>query len=143
MTFDTTGSIGNYPIEAATAPGGADAIFVMGYDYRNASSSPVGSVAPLGRTGYDIRDTVVAYTVARPGVEGDPRRPVLRPGLVDGQRSPQRDEHELAEDRRLDEGHLRHRRRLPRPVRPEVRRRARGSPGPPTGARTARRPMAA
>jgi spore germination protein YaaH/flagellar hook assembly protein FlgD len=62
ITFDTTGSIGNYPIEAAIAPGGADAIFVMGYDYRNGSSSPVGSVAPLDRTGYDIRDTVIAYT---------------------------------------------------------------------------------
>ncbi|HET7703997.1 MAG TPA: glycosyl hydrolase family 18 protein [Candidatus Limnocylindrales bacterium] len=62
LTFDTTGSIGNYPIENATAPGGADAIFIMGYDYRTASSSPVGSIAPLSRTGYDIRDTVAAYT---------------------------------------------------------------------------------
>ena len=61
LTFDTTGFIGNYPIEAATAPGGADAIFIMGYDYRGASSSPVGSVAPLSRSGYDIRDTVAAY----------------------------------------------------------------------------------
>jgi flagellar hook assembly protein FlgD len=62
LTFDTTGFIGNYPIEAATAPGGADAIFIMGYDYRGARSSPVGSVAPLRRSGYDIRDTVAAYT---------------------------------------------------------------------------------
>jgi spore germination protein YaaH/flagellar hook assembly protein FlgD len=61
LTFDTTGYIGNYPIEEATAPGGADAIFIMGYDYRGASSSPVGSVAPLTRSGYDIRDTVAAY----------------------------------------------------------------------------------
>ena len=62
LTFDTTGSIGNYPIEDATASGGADAIFIMGYDYRGGSSSPVGSVAPLSRSGYDIRDTVAAYT---------------------------------------------------------------------------------
>ena len=61
LTFDTTGYIGNYPIEDATAPGGADAIFIMGYDYRGASSSPVGSVAPLTSAGYDIRDTVAAY----------------------------------------------------------------------------------
>jgi spore germination protein YaaH len=66
LTFDTTGSIGNYPIEAATASGGADAIFIMGYDYRGASSSPVGSVAPLTRSGYDIRDTVAAYTARVP-----------------------------------------------------------------------------
>ena len=62
LTFDTTGSIGNYPIENATAPGGADAIFIMGYDYRGSASSPVGSIAPYRRTGYDIVDTVAAYT---------------------------------------------------------------------------------
>ncbi len=61
LTFDTTGSIGNYPIENATAPGGADAIFIMGYDYRSSASSPVGSIAPLRRTGYDIVETVAAY----------------------------------------------------------------------------------
>ena len=37
ITFDTTGSIGNYPIADATAPGGADAIFIMGYDYRTSA----------------------------------------------------------------------------------------------------------
>jgi spore germination protein YaaH/flagellar hook assembly protein FlgD len=61
VTFDTTGSIGNYPIESATAPGGADAIFIMGYDYRTGGSSPVGSVAPYAKSGYDIVDTVKAY----------------------------------------------------------------------------------
>jgi spore germination protein YaaH len=61
ITFDTLGRIGNYPIEGAVASG-ADAMFVMGYDYRGASSSPVGSVAPLSRSGYDIRDTAAAYT---------------------------------------------------------------------------------
>jgi flagellar hook assembly protein FlgD len=62
LTFDTTGSIGNYPIESATAAGAADAIFIMGYDYRTAASSPVGSVAPYSKSGYDIVDTVKAYT---------------------------------------------------------------------------------
>jgi spore germination protein YaaH/flagellar hook assembly protein FlgD len=66
LTFDTTGFIGNYPIEAATASGGADAIFIMGYDYRGASSSPVGSIAPLSRSGYDIRETVAAYAARVP-----------------------------------------------------------------------------
>ena len=61
ITFDTLGRIGNYPIERAVASG-ADAMFVMGYDYRTASSSPVGSVAPLTSGGYDIRDTISAYT---------------------------------------------------------------------------------
>ncbi|HWP63069.1 MAG TPA: glycosyl hydrolase family 18 protein [Candidatus Binatia bacterium] len=66
LTFDTTGWIGNYPIEAATAPGGADAIFIMGYDYRTGGSSPVGSVAPLAGPTYDIGDTVAAYTARVP-----------------------------------------------------------------------------
>ena len=66
ITFDTLGRIGNYPIEDATAPGGADAIFIMGYDYRSASSSPVGSLAPLSSTGYDIADTVAAYRARVP-----------------------------------------------------------------------------
>ena len=46
LTFDTTGYIGNYPIEAATAAGAADAIFIMGYDYRSAGSSPVARSRP-------------------------------------------------------------------------------------------------
>jgi spore germination protein YaaH/flagellar hook assembly protein FlgD len=61
LTFDTTGYIGNYPIEAATASGGADAIFIMGYDYRSSTSSPVGSIAPIGGARYDIRQTLAAY----------------------------------------------------------------------------------
>ncbi len=61
LTFDATGWIGNYPIEAATASGAADAVVIMGYDYKNGSSNPVGSVAPLGGPGYDIGDTIRAY----------------------------------------------------------------------------------
>jgi spore germination protein YaaH len=66
LTFDTTGYIGNYPLEAATAAGAADAIFIMGYDYRSAGSSPVGSIAPIGGTSYDIVDTVKAYRARVP-----------------------------------------------------------------------------
>ena len=51
LTFDTTGSIGNYPIEAATAPGGADAIFIMGYDYRTARVGSRRLDRPAHRTG--------------------------------------------------------------------------------------------
>jgi spore germination protein YaaH/flagellar hook assembly protein FlgD len=61
LTFDSTGWIGNYPIEAATASGGADAVLVMGYDYRAGTSSPVGSVAPIGGPSYDVGDTIAAY----------------------------------------------------------------------------------
>ena len=61
LTFDTTGWIGNYPIEDATAAGGADAIVIMGYDYKNGSSARVGSVGPVGGPSYDIGDTLAAY----------------------------------------------------------------------------------
>jgi len=61
LTFDTTGWIGNYPIEDATGPGMADAIVIMGYDYRSASSSTVGSIAPIGGSTYDVNDTLKSY----------------------------------------------------------------------------------
>ena len=61
ITFDTTGWIGNYPIEAATGSGGADAVVIMGYDYRTGSTRNVGSVAPLGGPTFDVGDTVRAY----------------------------------------------------------------------------------
>ena len=64
LTYDTTGSIGNYPLEASVAAGAADAIFIMGYDYRAAGSGTAGSVDPLSGTGYDLADTVREY-VAR------------------------------------------------------------------------------
>ena len=62
LTFDTTGYIGNYPIEGATASGGADAIFIMGYDYRTAGSATAGSIDPLNGSGYTLIDTIKAYS---------------------------------------------------------------------------------
>jgi spore germination protein YaaH/flagellar hook assembly protein FlgD len=62
LTFDTMGYIGNYPIEEATAAGGADAVLVMGYDYKGGSSGTAGSIAPVGGPAYDIADTLAAYT---------------------------------------------------------------------------------
>jgi spore germination protein YaaH/flagellar hook assembly protein FlgD len=61
LTFDTMGWIGSYPIEDATAPGGADAVVVMGYDYKTASSGNAGSVSPIGGPTYDLNDTLAAY----------------------------------------------------------------------------------
>jgi spore germination protein YaaH len=66
LTFDTTGYIGNYPVAEATAPGGADAIFVMGYDYRTASAGYAGSISPLAGPAYDLGDTLAAYLARVP-----------------------------------------------------------------------------
>ena len=62
ITFDTMGRMGNYPIVDATAPGGADALMIMGYDYRTASSSSAGSISPLTGPPYDLHDTLSAYS---------------------------------------------------------------------------------
>ncbi len=62
LSFDTLGYPGNYPLEQALAAGGADAVFVMGYDYRTAGSGHAGSIDPLAGPAYDLTDTVRAYT---------------------------------------------------------------------------------
>jgi spore germination protein YaaH/flagellar hook assembly protein FlgD len=62
LSFDSLGYPGNYPLEGALARGGADAVFVMGYDYRTAGSHYAGSIDPLAGPAYDLVDTVRAYT---------------------------------------------------------------------------------
>ncbi|HEY5628752.1 MAG TPA: FlgD immunoglobulin-like domain containing protein, partial [Candidatus Limnocylindrales bacterium] len=62
ITYDTTGYIGNYPLEASVGATAADAVFVMGYDYRTAGSSTSGSIDPLSGPTYDLADTVRQYT---------------------------------------------------------------------------------
>ena len=66
LSFDTMGFPGNYPLEGALAAGGADAVFIMGYDYRTASSNQAGSIDPLSGPAYDLTDTVRAYTARVP-----------------------------------------------------------------------------
>ena len=61
LTFDAMGYIGNYPVEAATAPGGADAVVIMGYDYKIASSGNAGSISPIGGPTYDVAETLATY----------------------------------------------------------------------------------
>jgi len=61
LTFDATGRPDSYDIPGLTAPGAADAVLVMGYDYRGASSPIAGSIDPLGGPTYDLTDTVDAY----------------------------------------------------------------------------------
>lgn len=61
LTFDATGHIANYDITSLTAPGAADAVFIMGYPYSGPWSDRAGSVSPLTGTTYDVTDTVRAY----------------------------------------------------------------------------------
>jgi spore germination protein YaaH/flagellar hook assembly protein FlgD len=66
LSFTAMGHPGNYPLEQALAPGGADAVFVMGYDYRTAGSNHAGSISPLAGPRYDLTETVRAYTARLP-----------------------------------------------------------------------------
>ncbi len=66
LSFDTLGRPGNYPLERALARGGADAVLVMGYDYRTAGASSAGSIDPLAGPRYDLTETVQAYTARVP-----------------------------------------------------------------------------
>ncbi len=66
LTYDTTGFIGNYPLEASVGSGAADAVFVMGYDYRTSGAATAGSIDPLSGPKYDLADTVRAYTARIP-----------------------------------------------------------------------------
>ncbi len=117
LTFDATGWIGNYPIEDATAAGAADAVLIMGYDYRGSSASTAGSVAPLGGPAYDIGDTLDAYLDRVPREQGHPRGAVLRSGMVDGLGCPARRDPDRVEVRLLELRRVRHRGRSHRPVR--------------------------
>src|SRR6478736_4556360 len=62
LTFDAVGAVGNQPIAEATAPGGADAVLIMGYDYRTATATVAGSISPLSGPAYDLNDTIKAFT---------------------------------------------------------------------------------
>ncbi len=66
LSFDTMGQPGNYPLEAALAPGVADAVFIMGYDYRQAGSTVAASIDPLSGPAYDLTETVQAYAARVP-----------------------------------------------------------------------------
>lgn len=61
LTVATTGYVANYDVAGITAPGAADAIFIMAYHYNGSWSNRAGSVAPLTRRTYDVTDTVNAY----------------------------------------------------------------------------------
>ncbi len=65
ITFDTTGYVGNYKV-ADLISAGADAMFLMGYDFRTSGSSPVGSIAPIAGPAYDVHDALDAFLARVP-----------------------------------------------------------------------------
>jgi spore germination protein YaaH len=60
LTFCGTGATGYYDVAGLTAAGAADAVFIMGYDFRTGSSSQAGSIDPLTspKPVYDLTQVV-------------------------------------------------------------------------------------
>ena len=58
LTFDATGGIHGYDVTALTAPGAADAVFIMGYPFNGSFSERAGATSPLAGPGYDLTDSL-------------------------------------------------------------------------------------
>jgi spore germination protein YaaH len=63
IVYCATGSIGYYDHFKLTGVGAADAVFIMGYDFRTGSSSYAGSIDPLTspRPVYDLTQVINSY----------------------------------------------------------------------------------
>jgi spore germination protein YaaH len=68
LTFDVVGHFESYDVGAALAPGGADAVYLMGYHYAGTFSTIAHGTAPLGGSRYSVSDAIRGLRkVARPG----------------------------------------------------------------------------
>ena len=66
ITIDVLGTTENYPHEQLVAAGAADALFIMGYDYRTADAGYAGSISPLTGPSYDLTETLDTYLARVP-----------------------------------------------------------------------------
>jgi spore germination protein YaaH len=67
LTFDVVGHFDSYDVGAALAPGGADAVYLMGYHYAGTFSTIAHGTAPLGGPRYSVSDAIRGLRkVARP-----------------------------------------------------------------------------
>ena len=58
LTFDVVGHFESYDVGAALAPGGADAVYLMGYHYAGTFSTIAHGTAPLGGSRYSVADAI-------------------------------------------------------------------------------------
>jgi hypothetical protein len=67
LTFDVVGHFESYDVGAALAPGGADAVYLMGYHYAGTFSTIAHGTAPLDGRRYSVSDAIRGLRkVARP-----------------------------------------------------------------------------
>ncbi|HEX2755700.1 MAG TPA: glycosyl hydrolase family 18 protein, partial [Candidatus Limnocylindrales bacterium] len=68
LTFDVVGHFESYDVGSALRPGGADAVYLMGYHYAGTFSTIAHGTAPLGGSRYSVADAIRGLRkVARPG----------------------------------------------------------------------------
>jgi spore germination protein YaaH len=58
LTFDVVGHFESYDVGAALAPGGADAVYLMGYHYAGTFSTLAHGTAPSGGPRYSVADAI-------------------------------------------------------------------------------------
>jgi spore germination protein YaaH len=58
LTFDVVGHFESYDVAGALAPGGADAVYLMGYHYAGTFSTIAHGTAPLGGRRYSVADAI-------------------------------------------------------------------------------------
>ena len=58
LTFDVVGHFESYDVAGALKPGGADAVFLMGYHYAGTFSTIAHGTAPLGGSRYSVGDAI-------------------------------------------------------------------------------------
>jgi spore germination protein YaaH len=67
LTFDVVGHFDSYDVGGALRPGGADAVYLMGYHYAGTFSTIAHGTAPLGGPRYSVGDAIRGLRkVARP-----------------------------------------------------------------------------
>ena len=67
LTFDVVGHFESYDVGPALWPGGADAVYLMGYHYAGTFSTIAHGTAPLGGDRYSVGDAIrLLRKVARP-----------------------------------------------------------------------------
>jgi spore germination protein YaaH len=62
LTFCATGEPNTYDLEHLLVPGGADAVFIMGYNFRGGTPAVTGSIDPLvSSTIFDLTDSITRF----------------------------------------------------------------------------------
>ena len=77
VTVSTNANVSGSGIARKVTDAGVDRVFIMGYNYRGASSSPVGSISPLDRYTGNSTDLDLLWTLGQYDKQGVPHNRLL------------------------------------------------------------------